>query len=217
MPVRAITWSRNKAELCANGIVRLRRFCEANGVPVPCVNVVKDNNWYFDACAYYRPDTEQERKWLGRGMGRKGYGVGINICLERCQVPCPETPCRNWTWPGGVIDREPYGVIAHELAHHLDWLASETKGRYFGSYSRDLRRHSGEAPLTGYCPDDAEWFAEMGRLFVTNHSLLRQLRPRTYALIMLRWKPVSPDDWRVQLGRNVPSRVVRSLYNKGAV
>lgn len=43
---------------------------------------------------------------------------------------------------------------------------------------------SGELPITSYAPNPAEWFAEIFRLFVTNHGLLKQLRPKTYNILL---------------------------------
>lgn len=55
-------------------------------------------------------------------------------------------------------------MIAHELGHHADWVRSDQKGRYFGGFSIATRKRCAEAPITSYCPNDAEWFAEMFRL-----------------------------------------------------
>lgn len=137
----------------------------------------------------------------------------------RATVPEPEEVCgRNWNWPGSSTDREPYGVIAHEVGHCADWFRSGDeglpRGAYGGMVSRLLREESGEKPLTSYCPNDAEWFAEHFRLFVTNHALLAILRPRTHSLFMERWKPVSHDDWRVELTDAVPARIIRAILNK---
>lgn len=74
-----------------------------------------------------------------------------------------------WSWPGHMVDRTPYGVYCHELGHHVDHrlrLLPKIKSR--------------EPALTGYCPNRAEWFAEMFRLFVTNPDLLCRVRPLVY-------------------------------------
>lgn len=149
----------------------------------------------FGACAYYRSGN-------------------IFICLEACQTPCGEANSRNWTWSGSTIDREPYGVLAHELGHHCDMFVSKNKYKYSGDYGVRVMDQSGEAPLTGYCPNPAEWFAEMFRLFVTNHALLRKVRPRTWELLICRWNAVSGDDWIQELGDDVPERIIRSNRNK---
>ncbi|TWA73960.1 hypothetical protein FBZ83_12627 [Azospirillum brasilense] len=103
----------------------------------------------------------------------------------------------------------PYGVLAHELGHHVDVLRSTTVDRYRGNFSADLRRQASEPKLTNYCPDDGEWFAEMFRLFVTNPDLLRGLRPRTYAALIERgFCPVfCSDDWRTRLA-GAPARTI---------
>lgn len=170
-------------------------FCKVNNVPVPEVIVVPKEDWEFDCCAYYRPTY-------------------IKICLSMCARPATERMVRNWNWPGSTTDREPFGVIAHELGHHCDVLLSTEKGRYYGNYSASVYMMSGEKPLTSYAPNSAEWFAEMFRLFVTNHSLLKKIRPATHSLLIQHWKPVSSDDWVVELGGNVPRRILANLWKK---
>lgn len=189
-------WPHDRTELLALGIARMSAFCLLNDLSVPKVTVIGKADWHYGPCAYYRPKT------------------GIFICLEKCQVPCPVAECRNWTWPGSTTDREPYGVVGHELAHHMDWTASERKGTYHGDYSIGVRARAGEKPVTSYCDNDAEWFAEIGRIFVTNPALLRAVRPKSYAVICERWKPLPGDDWMEALGENVPERVIRAARNK---
>jgi hypothetical protein len=187
--------------LLARGIRRVTDFCALNGLAIPAVAAVGVGEWHFSACAYYRPTY-------------------IKICLPRCARPAVVDQVRNWNWPGSVIDRTPYGVVCHELGHHADYCASEKKSRYGGDYSIGLRKGSGEAALTGYCPDDWEFMAEMFRVFVTNPALLARVRPVTYELLCRRWRPLDyltgPDDWLSVLGPGVPDRVVRSLRNKMA-
>lgn len=200
-------WPLTKSELCAIGQEHIKVFCELNGISLPAINVISRGDWMVSACAYYRPDTPFVRKWTT---------PGINICLELCQQPCSEEPSRNWTWPGNTADREPYGVLAHELGHHCDWLSSVKKGTYFGDYSASIRARSKEAPITNYCDGDHEWFAEMFRVFFTNPDLLRHLRPATSMILLEHWKPLPAVTWREALGENCPARVIHSLINKGA-
>lgn len=182
--------------LYALGVERARRFCETNGIVAPTFNAV-DYRWSVGSCAYYRPDE------------------GIRLCLPLCGRPAPSAMSRNWSWPGSVVDREPYGVVCHELGHHVDWLTGERKGRYGSDFSIQLEKEAREKGLTSYAGENAwEWFAEAFRLFITNHNLLYRVRPRTWELLVARWTPVSRDDWREELGPNVPDRVVQSLERK---
>lgn len=201
-------WTGDRRKLTALGVERAERFCSLNRIPMPAVNVVDRDDWRVGFCAYYRPDTEAVRKWTA---------AGISICPELCGYPCGEAVTRNWTWPGNDTDREPYGVIAHELGHHCDWLAGSKKGTYFSDYGEGVMEESGEKPLTGYAAENpAEWFAEAFRLFVTNPGLLKALRPKTYNILRRKWEPLNSDDWRFPLGSNVPARVVKNLIKKGA-
>lgn len=192
--------------LAGMGKVLAETFCRVNGIPTPALNVVKREDWLVGPCGFYRPDTKVNRKWTQ---------PGINICVEKCRKPCEAEYSRNWSWPGYSTDRTPYGVIAHELGHHCDWINSEIKYAYSGDYSIEIKRKSGEMAITSYCPNPAEWFAEMFRVFVTNAALLKVLRPKTYKLLVKRWEPVSHRTWVKGLGLNVPSRIIEVLENKG--
>lgn len=183
----------SQQELLKAGILRMQLFCQTNGLAVP--KVTYETDWHFSACAYYRPTY-------------------IKINLELCGTPAKPEQVRNWSWPGSTVDREPYGVICHELGHHADWSRSNQKHSYSGDYGESVCRASGERPLTGYCPNSAEWFAEMFRLFVTNHDLLRLVRPKTHDILCRDWVPVSDPNWRIELGEGVPARIVKSQENK---
>jgi len=184
-----------KLELYERGKERIELFCRKNGLTQVATVLVNSKDWYFDCCAYYRKDT-------------------VTICLAKCGFPCGPTNSANWTWPGSVIDREPFGVLAHELGHHVDLCIGKVKDRYSSEVSGMLRRASGEQPLTGYCPNDAEWFAEMMRLFITNSQLLKVVRPTTYSLFLERWNPVSKKPWLDVLGSNCPARVINSIHSR---
>lgn len=187
---------RDKQLLYLRGKRRVEQFCLANGIEPPIVRPpTLRTDWVVGACAYYRP-------------------VAINICLEDCAWSATEGQVRNWNWPGSITDREPYGVLAHELGHHVDLLAGERKGRYYSEYGEGVMSRANEPPITSYCPNPAEWFAEMFRLFVTNAALLSFLRPITFALLNERWKPISSLDWVEELGSNVPERIVNNLRKK---
>lgn len=201
-------WPLNKESLFEEGVFLVTAFCRTNGLALPPIRAVPRRDWVVSACAYYRPDTDANRKWTS---------PGINVCLDLCAAPAEQggNP-RNWNWPGNVTDREPYGVLAHELGHHVDWSAGTKKGSYGSEYSSEVMEASGEPPLTSYAPNPWEWFAETFRLFVTNHFLLETLRPRAYAELRKRWRPIPrKGDWRSVLGENVPERIVKSLISKG--
>lgn len=179
-------------KLLTAGVKRTNAWCDKNDIIKPKLQQLPSENWRFGVCAYYRPITTK-------------------ICLDACASY--GYAGRAWSWPGYVIDRTPYGVVAHELGHHVDWLKSEQKGRYFGDFSSKMRRASGEQKLTGYCPNDAEWFAEMLRLFVTNADLLQKVRPRTYSLFRESGlEPVSAD-WKHELA-GAPPRTIGMAQKK---
>lgn len=186
------------ANVIPMGYHLVHRFCRVNNLEAPEVRRVPRECWLFGACAYYRPED------------------GIVIQLESCAQLATETWVRNWNWPGSVTDREPMGVMAHELGHHCDFLTGYKKHSYSSDYSASVREASREKPISSYCPNDAEWFAEMFRLFVTNHALLKLLRPKTHSLLCKNFEPVTHDDWSYPLGPNVPQRILENLARKVA-
>lgn len=181
-----------KVELFNAGRHVLEAFCRLNAIEAPRVEVVPRSAPMFGTCAYYRA------------------GV-ITICVERCAAP--GTAGRQWSWPGYVVDRTPYGVLQHELGHHFDMLRSTRRDRYRGDFSRGLRASSGGAPITSYCPDDGEWFAEIFRLHVTNPDLLRRMRPRVSTVLSVLCNPVFSDPWRDRL-EGAPERTLAAAARK---
>jgi len=205
--IQPVEFPYNRELLYEMGVKRVQNFCTINKIPTPKITSYPLAAWNVGACAYYRPDTEAYQK----------YGwVGINICIAECAYPAPVPECRNWSWPGSVTDREPYGVLCHELGHHCDWITGSKKSSYSSEYCVEVMESSKEPPITSYCPNPAEWFAEMFRLFVTNPGLLKVIRPNTFQNLCLKFKPIGTLDWRTVLGSNVPPRIIRTLVNKGA-
>ncbi len=152
--------------------------------------------------------VEPKDGWRGRGFcGYYRDGV-IHVCLEMCARPGRAGMA--WSWPGYKIDRTPYGVVAHELGHHVDRSMSVSKSAYGGDYSTIIRSAAAEPALTGYCSNTFEWFAEMFRLYVTNPHLLCALRPRTYAQLARIFYQVTPHrSWDRELAATgAPQRTV---------
>jgi len=142
----------------------------------------------FGVCAYYRDNT-------------------IFIWPNACALI--GVAGRSWSYPGYVVDRTPYGVLAHELGHHTEG-AHGTQG---GIVAKAWRHETGEAPLTGYCPNDNEWFAEIFRLFVTNPELLSLLRPKMYVLLNKRWPNHAEHRLWNQVLASAP-RQIKAAQNK---
>lgn len=181
-----------KASMFARGKALMERFCAANEMPVPAVAAADPKDWRLGTCAYYRANV-------------------VHIVVDKCAAV--GYAGMQWSFPGHSVDRTPYGVIAHELGHHADVLKSTKVGRYYGNFSIEMRAVCGEAPLTSYCPDDAEWFAEMFRLFVTNPDLLAKLRPITHENLCAHFRPVFEDSWRERL-QGAPDRTLLSIERK---
>lgn len=182
-----------KSALFNRGRDLMHEFCEANKLSVPEIDQKLSTEWRFDStCAYYREDV-------------------ISICVPRCAAI--GVAGQAWSYPGYVIDRTPYGVVQHELGHHVDFSRSDVKGAYGGDFSAKMRQLSGEDKLTNYCPNNWEWFAEMFRLFVTNSDLLRAVRPRLYAQLRELYRPVVDAPWRAIL-KDAPDRTFAMAAKK---
>lgn len=184
----------SKYELLREGIAIAARFCKINNIPLPIIttHTGKSN---FSQCAYYRA----------------GH---IHIWPDSCAHL--GTGGRAWSWPGHSVDRTPYGVVQHELGHHVDTLFSGARWKLLErgyGYSAQAYRLSREAPLTGYSPNVAEWFAEMFRLYVTNPDLLKNIRPLIYATLSKRLDPAVSADWRTVLA-DAPERTMQVLEKR---
>jgi hypothetical protein len=182
-----------KLTMFDEGAKLVREFCTLNDLPIPGIQIEPTREWVFGVCAYYRP-------------------IYIKICLERCAHI--GTGGQQWSYPGYVIDRTPYGVLAHELGHHADMTRSVRKRSYFGDYSEGIKAKSlHDFPLTSYAPNDGEWFAEMFRLFVTNPDLLRLVRPRVYELLRADFTPLVQSPW-LDVLHDAPGRTIRQAAKK---
>lgn len=162
--------STNKKQLANLGVNIATMFCEQNNIRMPTLHILDDENdteyqkiKRFSTCGYYR---------------RNHMYVAVGLCAH--QNP-------NYSWAGFISDRTPYGVIQHELGHHVDEVKTGIdiyRNRGAMLFSTEIRQKSGEKRITSYCPDDMEWFAEIFRLFVTNPDLLSKIRPKTYAALI---------------------------------
>lgn len=184
--------SRTKTQLYEAGVDHIKVFCDLNSFPMPVMRPAKLENWRFDACAFYRPQY-------------------IAICIPKCATI--GTAAQAWSYPGYVIDRTPFGVVAHELGHHADYMMGSKKGDYWSDYGANIRNRSGEDKITNYCPNDAEWFAEIFRLFVTNPDLLQRIRPRAFGMIAKDFRPLECGHWTGVL-KDAPQRTIEQAAKK---
>ena len=193
----------DKESLFHQGVKLAEAWCALNQIPMPAIDRLnpKERNYHIGTCAYYRPTT-------------------IHIMVEKCAAN--GMGGRAWSWPGYKIDRTPYGVIQHELGHHVDTV--RTPGLYRKQIAlTDLFSHrlyqltDNEPPLTGYLGTDTnhatfymEWFAENLRLFVTNPDLSLKLRPRFFnAAFNAGLRPVHNETWEeILLAHGATERIV---------
>lgn len=181
-----------KPELYENGLTLMHNFCEVNSIEAP---VVIAEPVSFGTCAYYRNYTTR-------------------IELKKCAHI--GTGGASWSYPGYAIDRTPYGVLQHELGHHMEHLSDGHSYCKTGLAYSVFSESDEEEKLTNYCPNVNEWFAEHFRLFVTNPDLLRMMRPKTYTAIAARLQPVELRKWS-QVLENAPLRTIRMAAKKAGV
>lgn len=111
---RALT----KDELFESGCALVQLWCEANSVDHPMIECDEGDPTAFGVCAYYRSGVIFIDVAACAGLGHAG---------------------RQWSWPGYVVDRTPYGVLAHELAHHVEHAHGASGGVVAGSWRRETR------------------------------------------------------------------------------
>lgn len=192
----------DKEKLFVLGVELSEAFCRQNEIPMPGVKrlATTDRLYHLATCAFYRPTT-------------------ITIMVEKCAARGHAG--RAWSWPGYAIDRTPYGVMQHELGHHVDHYRASLTGRLF---SKEVYELSREDQMTGYLGTDKqantffmEWFAEIFRVFVTNPDLCKQLRPKFFSAMTetFKFKPIATRDWEGELiHHGAPSRIIEQARKK---
>lgn len=174
----------DKWKLAEEGVQHAKAFCKLNKLKEPKFELIgpDDRRYFLNSCGFYRPGSLVV---MPDKCASLGYG-------GRC-----------WSWPGHMVDRTAYGVVAHEVGHLVHDVVI--------GWNTNLKKVIGEPKLTSYCDDHREWLAEMLRLFVTNPDLLKRVRPATYATLSSYVKPVEKRKWREVLGPEAPQRTVDLL------
>jgi hypothetical protein len=197
----------SKEEMFAAGVLLTEKFCTSNHLSLPTINRVhpSDRLFQLNTCGYYRPYT-------------------ISVMVEKCASR--GTGGASWSCPGYAVDRTPYGVLQHELGHHVDTLKTgevTTQDLMEKLYSRKIFLQSKEQPLAKYLGTDTraptffmEWFAENFRLYVTNPNLSLKVRPKFF---MALWSdgiyPVIEKPWEEVLKENgAPERNFEQIRKK---
>lgn len=180
------------------GVDAILEFCVKNSMIAPTIDVhTETQGWNVQACGYYRR-------------------MRIHVNARLCAAPVPRGP-RQWSYPGYIVDRTIYGVLMHELGHHVDLMMGEKEGLQLGKYcsewSYKLRSRVNEEPITTYAPDSAEWFAEIFRLFITNPDLLKLIRPRVHSALSESFTPVEHRCWEEVLWE-APEKVQKAAMAK---
>lgn len=157
-------------------------FCDINDIEPPQIH---EREFPFGTCAYYRKNN-------------------IHITISKCAHVGRGGPA--WSYPGYIIDRTPYGVLQHELGHHIEELHKE-----IAESTWNASEH--EDKITNYCPNNSEWFAEHFRLFVTNPHLHSLFRPKTFKILSTKFKPITSDTW-MKILEDAPARTISMTKKK---
>lgn len=190
--------SQTKKDLAEAGLELVNRFIDVNKLPFVRINISHDKKWNLGECGYYRANGRllfSGGKWTA-SKDRQGPVIEVNV--PSCASP--GMAGRSWSWPASVIDRTPYGVLAHELGHHVDHV---TQNWLLGKLL-DLALED-RVKLTNYCPNEHELFAEFFRLFVTNPQLLRALRPKVHSIFSMTYFEMVTGSWQTVL-KDAPER-----------
>lgn len=186
----------SKQELYLRGRIGVKKFVELN--KTKSVEILEESSRHWGTCAFYR-----------RGK--------IHIDIKACAAI--GTAGRSWSFPGHIIDRTPFGVLAHELGHHVDEAYGTPHGTMGGLYSHLLFTKTKEDAITTYAPNVQEWFAEIFRLFITNPDLLRLIRPRMHGELSERFTPVETRPWdeiiTAERQRNIAASRIATATRQG--
>lgn len=143
-----------------------------------------------------------QRPWAG---GWSGIALNLPQCITLRRVrPRHEEPF--WNAPAGFNDYTPFGVMCHEVGHHVDYILHPQ------AYSRQNGFQEivdNEEEVSRAETNVLESFAEAIRLFITNPHLLEQGRPDRYEYLTkcIGLKPLHQTTWRRVLSKAGP-RVV---------
>lgn len=166
-------------ESYARGRVAVERWLDENDIPHPGFVVTDDPIWFVPGCA-----------GTYHNFRRRVVAVDISRCILRGRfrgLPC---------WEGGMDDLSPYGVLCHEIGHHVDRTLGTRRGSRWQCADTVWREIvEEEEAISCLEPDVLESFAEAVRLFITNNELLKVGRP-------VRWEYLTS-----RLGLTPPSQV----------
>ena len=192
--------SDTKLHLFSESVIHCTDFLIHNHLPVPEYKLVDDfieDDLYY-ACGCYKDKTKT-----------------VYVCLKK--TGSLGKAGRQWSWPGYKIDRTPYGVVAHEVGHHVDFTFIRSK-----QFNKEQRNEATRVftikkeKVSGYEPVPHEAFAESMRIFITNPDLLMLCCPNRYDYIVnvLKLKPNIDKNWKqVLIDNNAPARTINAANN----
>lgn len=158
---------KSKFELAAIGKELAIEFCNHNRIYAPAITIL---------------DTKPR---IARACGIFEGGNKIAIWPNTCAYIAFNPGDRKWSYPGYKVDREPIGVVAHEVGHYVDSIY-----KLYKNFPKHMEK------ITSYEPNIYEAVAESMKLFITNPHLLKIIAPTRFAhIIAAGLKPLIKDKW----------------------
>jgi len=151
--------------------------------------------------------------WLGAHLTVEGFSV-VGVSTRDC--PRGSRTRSIVHAPASFEDFTPYGVLCHEVGHHVDrdlhpaGYSNVRSSGFKKAIDEEMEVSSGESNLH-------ESFAEAIRLFVTNPNLLEVGRPARWEYLRSRYRPLHDASWRTVLSKasDVVHRAVEEWLDEG--
>lgn len=183
------------------GLPLVRRFFEANGIPLPTFYRYSDTALMDERTKRYIE--------LVAGMNEgTTYGVYWNekvfVNVDKSRLPVQNPGGMSWSYPCWKTDRTAIGILAHECGHHVQEVIQDIKklvpdGYCWHIWKQNIMSHKKSRAISGYQPNHPmEAFAETMRLFILNPDLLHKAIPIRYAFIheYLQLTPIETRPWQ---------------------
>lgn len=183
----------NKQELWSRSILTCNEFLCFNALPLPIYMTYEAITWAeYHAAPQSRKAVNFLRRVISKDNRRQGAGTGLYydghvfVNIPVCAVPRTKPFMQSWSWPGWKTDRTAYGVVAHEVGHHVEVVHTRERVRGYKdliyAWKKGLSEHRKER-VSGYEPVPSEAWAETLRLFILNPDLLRKACPWRYDFV----------------------------------
>ena len=198
----------SKRELFDEGLSRSLSFFKKNPAITPLAQVYRSREpMQTRIIELGFPRVRLGSTWMG-GWWAKEDSSMVFVDVDKCKEPGVRI-----RYPGCPGDDSPYGVLCHEVGHHVDFYACEET--YVSETEPWMAVVRSEPPVTTYETSFRGWqryseaFADAFSLFLMNPELLRVGRPARWSFLTgdCHLKPVYAVPWRRVLAKAPASSV----------